>query len=58
MKWLQMREKRPGIRHLSTFQLALRYALLGSRPVVLICMGRVGTGKSTLANHLGEGTGH
>jgi uncharacterized protein len=34
------------------FHLALRYALLGSRPVVLICMGRVGTGKSTLANHL------
>lgn len=36
------------------FDLSLRYALLGSRPVVLICMGRIGTGKSTLASHLSE----
>jgi len=36
------------------FDLSLRYALLGSRPVVLICMGRIGTGKSTLASHLGQ----
>lgn len=36
------------------FNLSLRYALLGSRPVVLICMGRIGTGKSTLAGHLSK----
>lgn len=36
------------------FNLSLRYALLGSRPLVLICMGRIGTGKSTIAKHLGK----
>ncbi len=39
------------------FKLSLRYALLGSKPFVLICMGQVGTGKSTLANHLAEKLG-
>jgi len=34
------------------FHLSLRYALLGSGPVVLIFMGRIGTGKSTLAKQL------
>jgi aminoglycoside phosphotransferase family enzyme/predicted kinase len=34
------------------FHLSLRYALLGSDPVVLIFMGRIGTGKSTLAEQL------
>lgn len=33
------------------FHLSLRYALLGSVPTVLIFMGRIATGKSTLANH-------
>ena len=36
------------------FNLSLRYALIGSRPLVLICMGRIGTGKSTIAKHLGK----
>ncbi|TVR26658.1 MAG: phosphotransferase [Balneolaceae bacterium] len=36
------------------FHLSLRYALIGSRPLVLICMGRIGTGKSTLADHLSK----
>ena len=36
------------------FNLSLRYALIGSKPLVLICMGRIGTGKSTLAKHLGK----
>ncbi|WP_340103938.1 bifunctional aminoglycoside phosphotransferase/ATP-binding protein [Rhodohalobacter sp. 8-1] len=36
------------------FKLSLRYSLIGSRPIVLICMGRIGTGKSTLATHLGD----
>ena len=31
------------------FNLSLRYAALGSRPAVLIFMGRIGTGKSTIA---------
>lgn len=36
------------------FDLSLRYALLGSQPTLLAFMGRVGTGKSTLARHLEE----
>lgn len=36
------------------FDLSLRYALLGSQPRALIFMGRVGTGKSTLAGHLSD----
>jgi len=39
------------------FNLSLRYALIGSRPLVIICMGRIGTGKSTLASHLGNTLG-
>lgn len=39
------------------FQLAVRYATSGSQPIVLITMGRVGTGKSTLARALGEALG-
>ncbi|REL38735.1 phosphotransferase [Rhodohalobacter sp. SW132] len=39
------------------FNLSLRYALLGSEPAVIIFMGRVGTGKSTLANHLANRLG-
>jgi predicted kinase len=35
------------------FRLALRYAVCGSKPTVLIVMGRVASGKSTLANALG-----
>ncbi len=34
------------------FKLSLRYALFGSGPLVVILMGRVGTGKSTIAKHL------
>ncbi|WP_138431446.1 AAA family ATPase [Fodinibius saliphilus] len=34
------------------FKLSLRYALLGSHPKLLVVMGRVGTGKSTIARHL------
>jgi aminoglycoside phosphotransferase family enzyme/predicted kinase len=34
------------------FELSLRYALLGSQPTAVVFMGRVGTGKSTLARHL------
>ena len=36
------------------FNLSLRYALIGSRPLVIVCMGRIGTGKSTLAEHVGN----
>jgi uncharacterized protein len=34
------------------FRLALRYALFGSEPTVLIVMGRAASGKSTIANAL------
>jgi aminoglycoside phosphotransferase family enzyme/predicted kinase len=36
------------------FRLALRYALFGSRPIVIVIFGMIGTGKSTLASLLGE----
>lgn len=35
-------------------QLALRYTLLGSKPTVVVCMGGVATGKSTLADALSQ----
>ncbi|MEX0821301.1 MAG: AAA family ATPase [Rhodothermales bacterium] len=41
----------------SYFRLALRYATGGSQPLVLVVMGGVGTGKSTLAGQLGEALG-
>ena len=34
------------------FRLALRYAIAGSEPLVLVVMGRVATGKSTIAKQL------
>jgi uncharacterized protein len=39
------------------FRLALRYALFGSDPSVLVVMGRAASGKSTLANTLGRELG-
>lgn len=39
------------------FQLALRYAVSGTRPAALVCMGRVATGKSTLAAALARELG-
>jgi aminoglycoside phosphotransferase family enzyme/predicted kinase len=39
------------------FQLALQYAVCGSEPMVVIVMGRIGSGKSTMANSLGRELG-
>jgi aminoglycoside phosphotransferase family enzyme/predicted kinase len=39
------------------FQLALQYAVAGSRPSILAVSGRIGTGKSTLARALGTELG-
>ncbi len=36
------------------FKLALRYAVAGSQPLVVIVMGRIASGKSTLARMLGR----
>lgn len=36
------------------FRLALRYALFGSRPALIVVFGLIGTGKSTLAHALSE----
>jgi len=36
------------------FRLALRYALFGSRPALVVTFGLIGTGKSTLARSLSE----
>ncbi|SMO54788.1 AAA family ATPase [Fodinibius sediminis] len=51
--------ERERARRLATryFNLSLRYALAGSDVLVLIVMGRVGTGKSTLSKHLSEKLG-
>ena len=39
------------------FRLALQYAIAGSRPLVLVVMGRIASGKSTLARALGAELG-
>ena len=39
------------------FRLALRYALAGSRHTALIVIGRIGTGKSTVAEKIAEALG-
>lgn len=39
------------------YQLALHYAVAGSAPLVLVVMGRVGTGKSTVAEQLARALG-
>ncbi len=38
----------------SYFKLALRYAVAGSKPLVVVVMGRIASGKSTLARMLGR----
>jgi predicted kinase len=43
-------EAKQMVRHY--FHLAMRYAVIGSRPIALIVMGRIGTGKSTLSHQL------
>ncbi len=39
------------------YRLALRYALAGSEPIVIVFMGRVGTGKTTQAERLADALG-
>jgi uncharacterized protein len=39
------------------FKLALRYAVAGSQPMVIVVMGRIASGKSTLARTLGRELG-
>lgn len=39
------------------YRLALRYAIAGSKPLVVVVMGGIGTGKSTIARLLGEALG-
>jgi uncharacterized protein len=39
------------------FQLALNYAVAGSSPIVLVIMGRIGSGKSAVAELLSEALG-
>lgn len=39
------------------YRLALRYAVAGSKPLVVVVMGGIGSGKSTMARLLGEALG-
>ena len=39
------------------YRLALRYAVAGSEPIVIVLMGRVGTGKTTQAERLADALG-
>ena len=45
-------QRRTLQRAIRYFRLALRYAIAGSEPFVLVVMGRVGTGKTTVAKQL------
>jgi len=49
-------ENRKKARHKAReyFDLSLRYATLGSRPTVMVVMGRIATGKSTVATALSD----
>jgi aminoglycoside phosphotransferase family enzyme/predicted kinase len=48
------RSRRRAVRH---YRWALRYALAGERPLVVVVFGRSGTGKSTQAAALADATG-
>ncbi|MEO5719041.1 MAG: AAA family ATPase [Chthoniobacterales bacterium] len=50
---LQMKSEEHATRARRYFQLALRYATLGSGPSLVVVMGGVATGKSTVARALG-----
>ncbi|HUE75553.1 MAG TPA: AAA family ATPase, partial [Chloroflexota bacterium] len=39
------------------FRLALQYAVAGSEPTIIVTMGRIASGKSTLARHLADELG-
>ncbi len=49
--------KKSRVRAMQHCQLALRYATSGSDPVVIIVMGRIGSGKSTVADRLATALG-
>ena len=49
---LQMKSEEHTERARRYFQLALRYATVGSEPLVLVVMGRIASGKSTVAKLL------
>jgi uncharacterized protein len=53
----EIEQKKSRMRAERYFRLALRYALFGSEPTVLVVMGRAASGKSTLANALGRELG-
>jgi uncharacterized protein len=50
-------QKKSRMQAKSYFRLALRYAVCGSKPTVLTIMGRIASGKSTLANALRDELG-
>jgi uncharacterized protein len=47
-------KERSAINAQRYFRLALQYAVSGSEPIVLVVMGRIASGKSTLARSLGR----
>ena len=53
---LQMKSEEHAQRARRYFQLALRYAAVGSEPLVLVVMGRIASGKTTVARQLAART--
>lgn len=51
---LQMQSEEHATRARRYFQLALRYATVGSEPMVLLVMGPIASGKSTVARQLAQ----
>ena len=51
---VQRKSEQHALRARRYFRLALRYATTGPEPSVLVVMGRVGTGKTTMAKQLAE----
>jgi uncharacterized protein len=51
---LQMKSEEHATRARRYFQLALRYATIGSEPMVLLVMGPIASGKSTVARQLAK----
>jgi hypothetical protein len=53
----EQQKARSRDRAMSLFSLSLEYAISGSEPMVIVIMGRIGTGKSTISGKLSDALG-